>query len=393
MSSDLHLLKNTLTETNDRWLSRLRELVECESPTENAAAVNCAMNMAIAWGEELGGRVVRHPQTGYGDVVELWFGEKAVSRKPLMLLGHLDTVWPMGTLAGMPWREETDAQGRMRLWGPGVLDMKAGVIMALAAVEAVQRNGGISRPVVLLLNPDEETGSEVSRPHTERIARECEAVFVLEPAQGLPGSADDAAYKTARKGVGQYRLDVTGVASHSGVDFARGRSAVLELARLLLKVEQLTDLDTGLTVNPGVIGGGTRSNVIAAHAWAEVDVRIARAANAERVDRLFHGLTVDDPACSLQVSGGINRPPMERGEGTVRLFEQARLLASRLGMELKEASTGGGSDGNFTAGIGVPTLDGMGAVGEGAHAAHESLLLDHLLPRTVLLAVMIASGE
>lgn len=393
MSSDLHLLQSVLTETSDRWLSCLRELVECESPTEDAVAVNRAMDMAIAWAEGLGGRVVRHPQTGYGDVVELWFGEWASGRKPLMLLGHLDTVWPMGTLAGMPWRQEADAQGRMRLWGPGVLDMKAGVIMALAAVEAVQQNGGLSRPVVLLLNPDEETGSEVSRPHTERIARDCEAVFVLEPAQGLPGISDDAAYKTARKGVGQYRLDVTGVASHSGVDFTRGRSAVLELARLLLKVEQFTDLETGLTVNPGVVGGGTRSNVIAAHAWAEVDVRIARAADAERVDRLFHGLTVDDPACSLQVSGGINRPPMERGEGTVRLFEQARLLASRLGMNLKEAATGGGSDGNFTAGIGVPTLDGMGAVGEGAHAAHESLLLDHLLPRTLLLAAMIVSKE
>jgi len=393
MSTDLHLLQNTLTETNGRWLARLRALVECESPTEDAAAVNRAMDMTIGWAEELVGRVVRHPQTGYGDVVELWFGEQASTRKPLMLLGHLDTVWPTGTLARMPWRQEADAQGRMRLWGPGVLDMKAGVIMALAAVEAVQRNGGLSQPVVLLLNPDEETGSEVSRPHTERIARDCEAVFVLEPAQGLPGTAEDAAYKTARKGVGHYRLDVTGVASHSGVDFTRGRSAVLELARLLLKVEQFTDLETGLTVNPGVIGGGTRSNVIAAHAWAEVDVRIARAADAERVDRFFHGLTVDDSACSLQVSGGINRPPMERGEGTVRLFEHARSLASRLGMELKEASTGGGSDGNFTAGIGVPTLDGMGAVGEGAHAAHESLLLDHLLPRTLLLAAMIASGK
>jgi glutamate carboxypeptidase len=393
MSSDLNLLRNTLTQTSDLWLSRLRALVECESPTEDAAAVNRAMDMTIAWAEALGGRVVRHPQTGHGNVVELWFGEHAAVHKPLMLLGHLDTVWPMGTLAGMPWRQEADSQGRMRLWGPGVLDMKAGVIMALAALEAVQQNGGLSQPVVLLLNPDEETGSEVSRPHTERIAGDCRAVYVLEPAQGLPGTKDDAAYKTARKGVGHYRLDVTGVASHSGVDFTRGRSAVLELARLLLKVEKFTDLETGLTVNPGVIGGGTRSNVIAAHAWAEVDVRIARAADAERVDGLFHGLTVDDPACSLQVSGGINRPPMERGEGTVRLFEQACSLAASLGMNLKEASTGGGSDGNFTAGIGVPTLDGMGAVGEGAHAAHESLLLDHLLPRTLLLAAMIASGE
>lgn len=386
MSVDLSALRESVQASSETWFQRLRALVECESPTEDAAAVNRAMDMAIGWAQAMGARVERHPQAGYGDVVELWFGEPS-GRKPLMLLGHLDTVWPMGTLAGMPWRQEPDAQGRMRLWGPGVMDMKAGVVMALAAIEAV---GTLPQPVVVLLNPDEETGSEVSRPYTERIAKVCEAVFVLEPAQGLPGSADDAAYKTARKGVGQYRLDVAGVASHSGVDFTRGRSAVLELARLLLKVEQFTDLDTGLTVNPGVIGGGTRSNVIAAHAWAEVDVRIARAADGERVDALFHGLAVDDPACSLTVTGGINRPPMERGEGTVRLFEQARSLAASMGMELKQAATGGGSDGNFTAGIGIPTLDGMGVVGEGAHAAHESLLLDELLPRTVLLAAMIA---
>ncbi len=390
MSADLSALRETVQASSKLWLQRLRALVECESPTEDAPAVNRAMDMAFGWAQALGARVVRHPQVGYGDVAELWF-ENGSGCKPLMLLGHLDTVWPTGTLAGMPWRQEPDPQGCMRLWGPGVLDMKAGVVMALAAVEAVQSSGGLQQPVVLLLNPDEETGSEVSRPYTERIAKDCEAVFVLEPAQGLPGSAEDAAYKTARKGVGQYRLDVAGVASHSGVDFTRGRSAVLELARLLLKVEQFTDLDSGLTVNPGVIGGGTRSNVIAAHAWAEVDVRIARAEDAERVDALFRGLTVSDPACSLTVTGGINRPPMERGEGTVRLFEQARSLAASLGMELQEAATGGGSDGNFTAGIGVPTLDGMGAVGEGAHAAHESLLLDELLPRTVLLAAMIAN--
>ena len=369
---------------------RLRTLVECESPTEDAAAVNRAMDMVCSWASETGARVVRHPQNGYGDVVELWWDVPG-GRKPLMLLGHLDTVWPHGTLANMPWREAADAAGRMRLWGPGVLDMKAGVVMALAAVEAVQRCGGLPRPVVLLLNPDEEIGSPLSRAHTERVAAECEAVLVMEPAQGLPGSQDNAAYKTARKGIGHYRLDVTGVASHSGVDFERGHSAVLELARLVQEVAAFTDLSTGLTVNPGVMGGGTRSNVVAAEAWAEIDVRIARAADGARVDALFAGLKVTDPACSLRVSGGINRPPMERGTGTVRLFEQARGLAAELGWQLDEAATGGGSDGNFTAGLGIPTLDGMGAVGEGAHAAHESLLLDELLPRTILLAAMVAA--
>lgn len=370
------------------WLTRLQALVQCESATEDAAGVNRAMDMVAAWAP--GARVVRHAQAGYGDVMEVWF-DRAQQAQPRMLLGHLDTVWPAGTLAQMPWREAPDAQGRERLWGPGVLDMKCGVVMAMAAIDAVQRSGGLPRTVVLLLNPDEEMGSPVSRAHTERIARLCDAVYVVEPAQGLPGSHDNAAYKTARKGVGLYRLDVTGVAAHSGVDFERGHSAVLQLAALLQQVAAFTDAATGFTVNPGVIGGGTRSNVVAAHAWAEVDVRIARAADADRADALFHALRVTDPACSLQVTGGINRPPMERGDGTVRLFQQARALAAQLGITLDEAATGGGSDGNFTAGLGIPTLDGMGAVGEGAHAAHESVLLSELVTRVTLLAAMIAS--
>ena len=388
-----NLLCEQVTASFEVLRQRLQTLVLCESPTDDAAAVTRAMDLAAKWAQQAGARVVRHLGGEFGDVVELWFDTRTAHacEKPLMLLGHLDTVWPLGTLAAMPWREAADTDDHQRLWGPGVLDMKAGVCMALAAIEAVQHCGGLPRPVVLLLNPDEETGSRVSRPHTERIAQDCEAVFVLEPAQGLPGSRDNAAYKTARKGVGDYRLEVTGVASHAGVDFERGHSAVLELARLLQTVAAFTDLPTGLTVNPGVIGGGTRSNVVAAEAWAQVDVRIARAADAERVDALFHGLRVTDPACSLRVSGGINRPPMERGEGTVRLFEQARALAASLGFRLNEAATGGGSDGNFTAGLGIPTLDGMGAVGEGAHAAHESVLLDELILRTALLAAMIAA--
>lgn len=380
-------IRDFLSLRSQTFKAQLRELVECESPTEDALAVNLVMDRASGWAKALGARIVRHPQDGCGDVVELWWEQPGATAKPLMLLGHLDTVWPNGTVKGMPWREAPDAAGRMRLWGPGVMDMKAGVLMAIRAVEAVQHCGGLSRPVVLLLNPDEEIGSPVSRGYTERVAAGCEAVFVMEPAQGI----DQGAYKTARKGIGLYRLEVTGVASHAGVDFERGHSAVLELARILLNVEGFTDLQAGLTVNPGVVSGGTRSNVVAAEAWAEVDVRIVRAADAERVDALFAGLQVTDPVCSLRVTGGINRPPMERSEGTVRLFERAKVLAAELGFALDEAATGGGSDGNFTAALGIPTLDGMGAVGEGAHAAHESLLLDELLPRTALLAAMIAS--
>jgi glutamate carboxypeptidase len=280
----------------------------------------------------------------------------------------------------MPWRLEAG-----RLWGPGVLDMKAGVVMALCALK-VLRELGASRPVTLLLNSDEEVGSTVSRPITERLALESSAVFVLEPAQGL-------AYKTARKGVGQYELHVTGVAAHSGVDFARGHSAVRELARLIETVSGFTDLARGRTVNCGVVRGGTRSNVIAAEAYAEIDVRIAKASDAARLDKLFRGLRVSDPGCSLKVTGGINRPPMERAPGTVALFKQARRLAAGLGFALEEASTGGGSDGNFTSALGVPTLDGMGAVGDGAHAAHESIVIEHLVPRTALLAAMLAEVD
>ena len=363
-----------------QWFQRrLRELVETESPSDDKAAVDAAAALVAGWVSELGGRVKRHRQRRFGDLLEARFGAAGSKRKPILLLGHLDTVWPLGTLRRMPWREDGG-----RIYGPGVLDMKAGVVMALTAVR-VLLEGGVRVPVTLLLNSDEEVGSPVSRAITERLARQSEAVLVLEPAQGL-------ACKTARKGVGDYRIEVSGVASHAGVDFERGHSAVLELARVLEKVSGFTDLKIGRTVNPGVIGGGTRSNVIAASAWAEVDVRIAKAADAAKLDRLFRSLRCEDPKCSLKISGGLNRPPMERKPGTVRLYRQARRLAAELGFELAEAATGGGSDGNFTAALGVPTLDGLGAVGEGAHAAHEHIVTEHIVPRTALLAAMLGGG-
>jgi glutamate carboxypeptidase len=211
-------------------------------------------------------------------------------------------------------------------------------------------------------------------------------VLVLEPAQGL-------AYKTARKGVGNYHVDVAGVGAHSGVDFEKGHSAVLELAKLIQTISGFTNLARKLTVNCGVIAGGTRSNVVASQAWTEADVRIAKASDAAYLAKLFRSLKVSDPHCKLTVTGGINRPPMERKSGTIALFKKARTIAAELGFVLEEAATGGGSDGNFTAALGVATLDGMGAVGDGAHAAHESVVIEHLVPRTALLAAMIASAE
>jgi glutamate carboxypeptidase len=236
---------------------------------------------------------------------------------------------------------------------------------------------------VLLLTSEEEVGSPVSRPITERLAGECGAVYVLEPAQGL-------AYKTARKGTGTWRIDVQGVGAHAGVDFEKGSSAIRELARVIETVSGWTDLKRGLTVNAGVAGGGTRSNVIAAEAWAEVDVRIVRKADGARMEGKFARLKAVDKGCALTVTGGMNRPPMERRRGGVKLYRQARGLAAELGFALEEAATGGASDGNFTAALGIATLDGMGAVGEGAHARHESILVEHLAPRTALLAGMLA---
>jgi len=363
-----------------RLLARLRELVEVESPSEDKAAVDRSGELIAAWAVTLGGKVKRHKQKTYGDVLEIRFGasSRKAKRGRVMLLAHLDTVWPLGTLAKMPWRE---ADGK--LYGPGVVDIKAGVVMALEAIAALQQLG-VDRPVTLLLSSEEEIGSPVSRAVTEKLARECAAVFVLEPAQGL-------AYKTARKGVGHYDLRVEGVASHAGVDFESGHSAVREMARLVEIVSGFTDVSKGRTVNVGVIRGGTKSNVIAAECTAEVDVRIAKLSDAAAVAKLFAGLRVRDKACKLTVRGGINRPPMERKPGIVALFKTARKLAAEIGVTLEEAATGGGSDGNFTAAIGVPTLDGMGAVGGGAHAAHEHVVKKHLVERTALLAGMIAA--
>ncbi len=280
----------------------------------------------------------------------------------------------------MPWRVQDGWA-----YGPGVLDMKAGVVMALAAMKLVGEVDA-GRPVVLLLSGDEETGSHQSRELIEEIATGCRAAFVLEPAQGPQG-----AYKTARKGVGQFRLEIEGVPSHSGVDFGAGHSAIRELAWQIEQISALTDLARGTTLNVGVVGGGTQSNVVAASAWADIDLRVKTLADAEAIARELKALKPRDAECTLRLTGGLNRPPMERTEGTAALFAQAKELAAALGFTLEEAATGGGSDGNFTSALGVPTLDGMGAIGVGAHAENESIRIDSLAPRTALLAGMIAT--
>jgi len=362
-------------------LDLARKLVLAESPSDTKSAVDACVAIAADEIRARGGRIRLHRQRAFGDILEARFGRRKRAVKPVMILGHLDTVWPIGTLRTMPFRI---ADGR--LWGPGTLDMKVGVAMALTAIEMLTEADLLNREIVLLLNSDEEIGSPASRSITEKIAQECSAVLVLEPAQGL-------AYKTARKGTGNWRIDIHGKAAHAGVDFEKGVSALRELSRVIESVSGWTDLKRGLTVSVGIAGGGSKTNVIPAEAFAEVDVRIAKQADGPRIERKFSALKAADQRCSLSITGGINRPPMERTRGTIRLFEQARSLAGELGFVLDEASTGGASDGNFTSALGVATLDGMGAVGEGAHATHESVLLEHLAPRTALLAGTLATSS
>jgi glutamate carboxypeptidase len=377
--SMLMSLQNSAAGAQAEMIQKISELVSVESPSSNKIAVDRAVSLVAGWCEGEQGRVKLHRQSEFGDLLEVSFGtRRASSPSPVLLLGHLDTVWEMGTIQQMPYRKEGN-----RISGPGILDMKAGVVMGLSAVRILREVKAPGRPVKLLLHSDEEIGSPVSRAVTENVARQCGAVYVLEPAQGPQG-----AYKTARKSVGQYQLEVSGVAAHSGVDFSAGHSAILELARQIECISGLTNLSAGITVNTGVISGGTRRNVVAANAWAEIDVRTETQRDAARIDRALRGLRAVDKGCRVSVSGGVNRPPMERTKGTVTLFRRAQHVASALGFALEEASTGGGSDGNFTSALGIPTLDGMGAVGAGAHAAHEHIQAEHLAPRTALLAAM-----
>jgi len=300
----------------------------------------------------------------------------------VLALGHSDTVWSLGTLKTMPFRE-----ARGRLWGPGTLDMKGGMAFFIFAMRAL-RDLDVSVPhkVVMQVNSDEEVGSESSRGLTEEAAGQSKAVLVLEPGTGLEGKL-----KTARKGVGDYAIVVRGRASHAGVDFSNGANAVVEMSRQLEKIAGFTRLDRGVTVSPGVVHGGTRSNVVPAECRAEIDIRAPRDRDRKYLESKFGSLKPFDKRCSIEVTGGLNRPPMERSAGVRRLFGLASKLAMDLGVTLEESATGGGSDGNFTAALGVPTLDGLGAVGEGAHAVNESILINRIADRTALLAKLVAA--
>src|SRR5271156_6053829 len=368
-------------DRRDALVSTIRYLVEIESPSDNKAAVNRIAEAVAEEFSRLGGELRFHQAKDFGSHLQVNFGGK--SAKPVLLLGHYDTVYPLGTLAAMPCRIEHN-----RLTGPGVLDMKSGIALMLHALAALQdwhkEDGGLPRPVTVLLVSDEEVGSESSRAITEALAKKSAAVLVLEPSYGFQG-----AVKTARKGVGEYLVKVTGKASHVGLDFQKGVNAILELARQIEKVSGFTDLKKGLTVNVGVVSGGSRTNVVPAEASAQVDVRIARMKDAAGIDRKMRRLRPFNRKCKVEITGGINRPPMERTAGVAALYAQAAAIAWELGWKLGEAAVGGGSDGNFTAALGISTLDGLGGVGDGAHATHEHILISELPRRAALLAGLV----
>ena len=356
----------------------IETLVRLESPSDDKAAVDRCGDVLARLLTEAGGNVSRIPQIERGDHLRAEF---AGGPRRVLILGHFDTVWPVGQLARMPIREEDG-----RLYGPGVYDMKASIAIALLAVRALHRRGGArtggeaSPHIVMLWTTDEEIGSGTSRALIEQEARASDAVLVVEPS--LPGGA----CKTQRKGCGEFVLTVHGVSAHAGIDPRKGASAVHELARQILALEALRDLDRGISVNVGTISGGTRSNVVAAAAEAHVDVRVPTMADAARIEAAVLALRPVNPAVRLEVSGGVGRPPMERTKGVGRLYQQAREVAAALGRDLGEGSTGGGSDGNFTAALGVPTLDGLGPDGDGAHALHEHVRVADLPWRAAFLS-------
>ncbi len=383
---------NYFKERRDEIVSTIRELVEIESSSDNKAAVDRMAEVIAGKFAQLGGEVRFHRAKDFGNhlQIDFNFGGKSAA-KPVLLLGHCDTVYPLGTLASMPCQIVGN-----KLTGPGVLDMKSGIALMLHAIAALQHwhkeeagqgaesRGELPRPINVLLVSDEEVGSDSSRKITEALAKRAAAVLVLEPSYGRQG-----AVKTARKGVGDYLVKVTGQASHAGLDFQKGVNAILELARQIEKISSFTDLKKGLTVNVGIVSGGSRTNVVPAAAEAHVDVRIARMKDAAGIDKKMRSLRPFNRKCKIAITGGINRPPMERNAGVAALYEQAKAIACDLGWKLGEAAVGGGSDGNFTAGLGIPTLDGLGGVGDGAHAPHEHILISELPRRAALIAGLI----
>lgn len=377
MQMNLENLRSQIEFYLPEMLEVLEDLVKRESPsTEKDAADAYVENLALRFWE-LGGKTdLVYNQSSGAQLKVTIDSSRGGGRKPGLLLCHYDTVWPLRTIDRMPFRIDGDKAS-----GPGIYDMKASHMMAEFALRAIIKLGiELPRAVEILFTSDEEIGSKNSRALIEARALEAEYVLVLEPPTA------EGALKTARKGVGGFTLRVTGKASHAGSQPELGISAIDELAHQVLAIRELTDLENGTTINTGVISGGTRSNVIAAQAEAEIDVRVWTPDEAERIEDAMKALKPKTPGAELSIEGGFERPPLVRSEAIAELFQRVKRIGAQLGIELEEGSTGGGSDGNFTAALGVPTLDGMGMMGDGGHADHEHILVSHLVPRTALLA-------
>jgi len=374
---ELRLL-DFLRSSRPDWLEALRGLVIHESPSRDKAALDALAQTLAGRFEAIGGRVSVVANPVGGDHLLARFFEDSPNlsdARPTLILGHFDTVWPPGTLAAMPYRVEGE-----QAFGPGIYDMKASLVQVEFALDAIRKLDLRPRkPIEVLLTSDEEIGSPTSRTLIEEQARAADEVLVVEPPLA------DGSLKTARKGVGVYRITVEGRAAHAGVEPEQGVSAVEELARLILTLHGLTDHRAGTSVNVGVIEGGTTSNVVAARATAQVDVRARTSHQAEALNAAIRSLRPHHPEARIMVEGGFNRPPMERTPGGVALFERAKRVG-RTFLQFGEGSTGGGSDGNFTAALGVPTLDGLGIEGAGAHAGHEQIDLTSFPERATLLA-------
>ncbi len=380
---EMRKLLRDLRAREHEMVRLLGRLVRAESPSFDKAAVDRLGRLLAAEWRRRGARVQLLPQRTRGNhlCATLWLGEGRPAGQ-ILVLGHLDTVYPLGTLRQMPFQV-----ARGRAYGPGVYDMKAGLVMALFAADALRRAGIVPRKrFVFLFTSDEEIGSETSRRTIEREARRSDAVLVLEPSAG-----HDGRLKTARKGVGAFSIVVRGRAAHAGINPQDGVNAVHELAFQIARIAGFSDPRRGITVNVDVVEGGTRTNVIAERAHALADVRISQLSDVPRLERKFRALRPVLPGAKLEIRGGINRPPLERTRDVARLFRHARMLAREMGLNLKEASTGGGSDGNLTAALGIPTLDGLGAVGHGAHSSDEFILVRCLPERTALLAGLLAT--
>ncbi|USG66917.1 M20 family metallopeptidase [Brevibacillus ruminantium] len=372
MSSVLSYLK----EAEQQILSDLERVVRAESPTHDKAAVDhCGDVFQELFHRYLGLSADVIPMKETGNQLRYTIGD---GPEQILITGHIDTVWEKGRLS---FRTEGN-----RAYGPGILDMKGGNIQALWALRALREVGlPLNKKIVFLLTSDEETGSDTSRALIEEEARKSVAVLVPEPAVAHTG-----ALKTARKGVGHYQLAIKGKAAHAGNHHEDGISAIQEMALQIIDLHALTDYAKGTTVNVGIASGGNRTNVVAEHALLDIDVRITSMAEAERIQKAVLGAVPKLDGITLKASGALNRPPMERTAETARLFELASQCGEQLGFTLTEAAAGGGSDGNFTAALGIPTLDGLGSVGDGPHAEYEHILIDQLAPRSALLAHLLA---